>query len=294
MGELSDKLRKRLAEMNRRQEAAPERAAETSPFQEGLKRANRAFDEPHAGTPAHLSMEEALAGRDVQTPCGPFYLIEPPPETLHPFIRTIVQSHLRLHPDAPDALEPPLPDYRPIRGVPPGRLLYLDIETTGLTGVPLFLVGLMYLDGDRIRMSQLLARDYSEEAALLAYLAEQFPHYECVITFNGRTFDLPYIRDRYFANALRCRFPARHLDLLGLARRRWRDRLPDCRLQTLERWVCGRDRDGDIPGAEIPDMYHKFVRTGNAALLRPILEHNALDLITMGDLLGRLLEKEDT
>lgn len=81
-----------------------------------------------------------------------------------------------------------------------------------------------------------------------------------------------------------------HLDLLGLSRKRWRDKLPNCKLQTLEKWICGRGRDGDIPGTDIPDTYHLFVRTGNAALLKPIMDHNALDLITMADLLGYLLD----
>jgi uncharacterized protein YprB with RNaseH-like and TPR domain len=72
-----------------------------------------------------------------------------------------------------------------------------------------------------------------------------------------------------------------HCDLLHHARRRWGKQLPDCRLQTLERHVCRRRRDEDIPGHEIPAAYHDFVRTGDAWLIRSVLHHNALDLITL-------------
>lgn len=280
---LSDELRKRLAEMNRRPAPAEDQAPSAlSPFRERLTRAAKAFELRKANVPSEKSMEEVVSGREVQTSSGRFLLVEPDPRGLHTDIAGMAQQHRGLHPCPPE--------FRSMLGTDPDRLLYLDIETTGFSGVPLFLIGLMYLDNGRIRVTQLLARDYAEEGPALEYLAAQFPRYDCLITFNGKTFDVPYIRDRYFAHAIRCRFPERHLDLLTPSRRRWRDRLPNCRLQTLERWVCGRSRDGDIPGMDIPDTYHLFVRTGNAALLRPILDHNALDVVTMGEVLLRLME----
>ena len=72
-----------------------------------------------------------------------------------------------------------------------------------------------------------------------------------------------------------------HCDVLHHARRLWKDRLPDCRLQTLERFICGRRRRGDIPGRDIPDVYHDYVRTGKSAAVQSVLHHNALDLITL-------------
>ena len=291
---LSDELRKRLAGMSRTvvsSETDSTDLSSGSPFRERLLTAARAFEDRKANIPAATTMEAILGGREMETAAGKFFLVEPDPESLHPDIATLISAHQRLRPESPVAVDPVLADYSALRGVQPEGLLYLDIETTGFTGVPLFLIGLMYFDDNRIKVSQLLARDYSEEAAVLAYLAARLADFDCLVTFNGKTFDAPFIRDRYFAHAVRCRFPAGHLDLLGVSRKRWRGKLPDCRLQTLERWVCGRSRDGDIPGVDIPDTYHLFVRTGNANLVKPILEHNALDLITMADLLGRLLDR---
>ena len=72
-----------------------------------------------------------------------------------------------------------------------------------------------------------------------------------------------------------------HFDLLHHARRRWKSQLPNCKLQTLERYICGRNRVGDIPGRDIPLAYHDYVRTGNTEQVRSILHHNALDLVTL-------------
>jgi uncharacterized protein YprB with RNaseH-like and TPR domain len=72
-----------------------------------------------------------------------------------------------------------------------------------------------------------------------------------------------------------------HCDLLHHARRRWGGKLPDCRLQTLERHILRRRRSNDIPGRDIPAVYHDFVRTSDAWLIRAVLHHNALDLVTL-------------
>jgi uncharacterized protein YprB with RNaseH-like and TPR domain len=88
---------------------------------------------------------------------------------------------------------------------------------------------------------------------------------------------------------LRKRFEQKHLDLLPNARMKYRRVLPNCRLQTLEQAVCRRTRYGDTPGHLIPQLYHDFVRTGNPAPLEGIFHHNALDLITMAELLPHLV-----
>ena len=265
-------------------------SADVSPFRDRLLRAANAYQRRSIKIPDDRSLEQIVPGIEVETASGRFYLVEPEPELLHSEISGIAGKHVELRSWTRESQDPLPEEYRALIGPEPERILYLDIETTGFTGTPLFLIGLMYLQAGRIRVTQLLARDYSEEGPLLEYLADQFPGFDCLVTFNGKTFDVPFIRDRYFANAVRCRFPQHHLDLLGPSRRKWRGALPNCTLQTLEKWICGRGRVGDIPGMDIPDTYHMFVRTGNAALLSPILEHNALDLVTMGDLLFFLIQ----
>jgi len=169
----------------------------------------------------------------------------------------------------------------------PERLLFLDIETTGLAATPLFLVGtLVWEEGLVVR--QYLARTYAEERAVIALLAEAMRRRRTLVSFNGKAYDLPYVRARAAATRAPVAEPEFHLDLLHLARRAWRSRLPDCRLQTLETFICGRVRRGDIPGHLIPDVYHEYVRTGNAAQIGEIVRHNRHDLITLADLMTRV------
>ncbi|MCX8038430.1 MAG: ribonuclease H-like domain-containing protein [Candidatus Sumerlaeia bacterium] len=164
------------------------------------------------------------------------------------------------------------------------RVLYLDIETTGLWGRPLFLIGVMAFDGKDFVLRQYFARNYAEECYLLADFADSLPEARMLVTFNGRAFDLPYVHDRATVNRLAIGWPERHLDLLPESRRRWARFLPNCKLSTLEEHILGRRRVDDIPGAEIPAVYHEFVHTGNAAKIRHVIHHNALDILTMAEL----------
>ena len=201
---------------------------------------------------------------------------------------------------APDDLHESL---RPVVLAGPERVTYLDIESCGLAGEMVFLVGLMRYAGGTLQVDQFLARDYSEERAMLAVVRDELAAGECLVTFNGKAFDVPSIQSRCIASGFFDPLPVRaHVDLLHESRRRWKKELPNCRLQTLEQMVCGRHRVGDIPGSEIPAAYHDFVRAhreGDARrrartvrTLQVILHHNALDLVTMADLIVHILAGE--
>jgi uncharacterized protein YprB with RNaseH-like and TPR domain len=170
----------------------------------------------------------------------------------------------------------------------PEDLVFLDLETTGLGSTPLFLIGAMKWEESGLVVRQYFARSYAEERAVLERFLADVADQPLLVSFNGKSFDLPYVRVRSAATGVPFRIAPAHLDLLHVSRRIWRGRLPDCKLQTLERAVCGRMRAGDIPGSEIPQAYHDFVRTGDARQMVTCLHHNLLDLVTLADLMTRM------
>lgn len=172
---------------------------------------------------------------------------------------------------------------------PEADLAFLDIETAGLSGMPVFLVGILQFRSAELRLVQILARDLPEEAALLLETARVLGRCSTILTYNGATFDMPYLRDRAIYHDVDFRLAAEHLDLLPLARKRFRGTFPDCKLQTLESCLCGRERADDIPGEQIPQRYQEFVRTQDGRLLETIVRHNQLDLLTLAELLPHCL-----
>ena len=168
-----------------------------------------------------------------------------------------------------------------------GDIIFMDIETTGLGNSPLFLIGIMIWGSGGFEVRQYLARNYAEEAAVISFFLDICADKRLLVTFNGKSYDFPYIRTRAIANGIPFALDPAHFDMLHECRRIWKEDLPNCKLQTLETHICGRPRYGDIPGADIPDAYHAYVRTENAWQIVEVLKHNMLDLVTMADLMTR-------
>jgi uncharacterized protein len=182
----------------------------------------------------------------------------------------------------------------------PGRV-FLDTETTGLaggTGTYVFLVGLATWTAPRtLTVSQYFLGDLGEEAAFLHAVREAMAGVRELVTFNGRTFDLPLLETRYLlARATWWGMDVPHDDLYPVARALWRGRAVDCRLSTLEGALLGLDRGDDLPGALVPQAYFRYLRTRAPGALPRVFRHNRWDLVALAGLHARataLLEGPD-
>ncbi|MYA79358.1 MAG: hypothetical protein F4X39_02370, partial [Acidobacteriia bacterium] len=165
----------------------------------------------------------------------------------------------------------------------PSRWAFLDTETTGLAGgagTCAFLVGVGTIEDGGFRVRLFFMRDYDEEAAMLAALAEFLQWRDVLITYNGKTYDVPLLETRY--RLARKPFPfgrLHHLDLLHGARQLWKLRMESCKLTHLECEVLGFLREGDLPGELIPYYYFEYLRTRQAFRLVPLFPHNVIDIV---------------
>lgn len=175
--------------------------------------------------------------------------------------------------------------------------LYLDIETTGLGqgSVPI-LVGLMHAQDDQLVLEQLLLKNLDDESALLERIAERVATASVLVTFNGKTFDWPLLRSRFTLARMSAPTPKTHLDLLHVARRVHRSLgvVRSIKLQRLEIDLLGLERVGDIPGADIGAAYWHWLRTGQDATMRMVVDHNAWDVYAMAALVGLYGRRIDT
>lgn len=181
-----------------------------------------------------------------------------------------------------------------LAGVDFRRMLLLDTETTGLaggTGTVPFLIGMAWFEGGTLRLQQLFLRRLGEEAPLLRVLAERLASASCLVTFNGKSYDWPLLRTRFVLNRVGAPPELPHLDLLHCARRVFKYRGSGTRLVQLEEQVLGYQREGDVEGALIPELYFRFLRGGEGSALTPVLEHNANDLLLLAALLGALVRR---
>lgn len=172
------------------------------------------------------------------------------------------------------------------------KCLFIDTETTGLSGgagTVAFLVGVGYINRGFMTVEQFFMRDYSDEPELLYRLKAIMERFECAVSFNGKTFDMPLIRSRFTMNRMKDYPELFDLDLLHPARRVWKLRLESCRLSTLEERILGLQRENDLPGSEVPQRYFEFLKTGDMSLVDDIIRHNRQDIFSLGLLLDKLL-----
>ena len=167
---------------------------------------------------------------------------------------------------------------------------FMDIETKGLSNVPIILIGVAEIKGNNIIASQYFLRHYKEEPniieAYLSHLDDDSVH----VTFNGKSFDVPFIKNRCRFNGIKADRNLPHLDLMYFAKNLWSDTLPNCQLQTIESEIFGMKRQGDVPGQYIPGYYDTYLLEDNIGPVVPIIEHNCQDIISLAYFLEKMYE----
>jgi len=195
----------------------------------------------------------------------------------------------------------------PAGGLDPQRpAVLLDLESTGLlgqTGALACVVGAAWhVAPDRMRVEQWSLHRASAEAAMLAdldaTLREQLGPRAAFVTFNGSSFDLPFLRRRLCRHGIYAPtedpLRAPHVDLLPAARRLWRDRGPDCRLGTLELQYLRLDRQGDVSGAEVVELLWRWLEAPDATTaqdLARVQRHNRIDVLSLAALAHAMHER---
>ena len=120
---------------------------------------------------------------------------------------------------------------------------------------------------------------------MLRDIAKLIEQADTLVTFNGKSFDLPLLESRMVMNRIRVHVTERpHVDLLHAARRVYKLRLGRCNLTTLEEAVLGKTRCDDLPGAQVPERYFTYLKTGEFALLEDVLRHNFDDVRSLAEL----------
>lgn len=175
----------------------------------------------------------------------------------------------------------------------PEDILMFDTETTGLggTGAFIFLLGIARFAEGGIEAEQIFLLDFPGEREFLSLVKERFAASRLFVSYNGKTFDSHMLRGRFLMNRMSFTM-GDQIDLLHPARRVWRTLLEDCSLHSVEENVLGVRRGLDIPGAEIPDVYLGFLRSGCPGRLPEVFEHNMEDVASLARIyrvLGRLL-----
>lgn len=166
--------------------------------------------------------------------------------------------------------------------------VYFDTETTGLaggTGTVAFVIGsARYLDSCFVA-TQWLLTELRGETPMLELFSQQLGYDDRLVSFNGKTFDVPLLSTRFRLAGMSDPLQGRaHHDLIHPTRRAFKSQWFDCRLATVENQLLGVVREDDLPGAMAPFAFTQWLRFGDSGLLSQVLHHNLLDLLSLATL----------
>ncbi len=175
-------------------------------------------------------------------------------------------------------------------------MLLFDIETTGLspTRDAVYCIGCGYCVKETAFVELFFAERPNEEAEVLRAfftLAVSFP---TLVTFNGTTFDLPFLEKR--AELLCGEEPllaaTNHIDLYREAKAlRNLLCLPSYRQKDIECFL-GCAREDERSGKELIDLWLRYSDSPDPELLRQLLLHNRDDVRGMFDLIAILAYRQ--
>ncbi|HJJ32161.1 MAG TPA: ribonuclease H-like domain-containing protein [Methanocorpusculum sp.] len=168
----------------------------------------------------------------------------------------------------------------------PNHTIFFDIETLGMAHAPIILFGCGRYSGRSLAVTQYLIRNVEEELPALLLTANEFTDGAEAVTYNGKSFDIPYLNERLSYYGEREVQLKAHFDLLPPTRKLFKHQLCDCRLETVESAIPSLERGEDVPGALVPYYYHNYLRTGKISILKPVIEHNKIDVANLAYLLN--------
>lgn len=195
-----------------------------------------------------------------------------------------------------------------LEGFNPRTCVYLDIETTGLSGGAgtwPFMVALGSFSGDKFELWQGFMREPGEEPGVLEETARRIRASSGVVSFFGKSFDRHRLEDKMRIHDIESPFEGRpHLDLYHPLNRLYTQRavwdrhadgactpkdagLLDGKLGTMERGLLGFERKHDLSGAHAPLAWFDFLAQ-RPHLLNQVFRHNALDVWSLVGLLAHL------
>lgn len=238
--------------------------------------------------PAHpYSIQHLLKGKFLQTPAGDIYVID----STYPI--DYIHGNAPIKIDSPPKILGDWAGDSNIEKLSFKDFGFIDIETTGLsggTGTYAFLIGAGRFLGNKFKMCQFFMSDPVIEPAQLLAFEEFIAPCKVIVTFNGKSFDVPILNTRYtyhgYSSPLN---QVTHLDLVHLSRRIWRDRIPSRTLSNLEVQILNAQRtDDDIPGWMIPALYFEYLKDGDARQLKRVFYHNEIDVLSLSALFNYL------
>ena len=185
-------------------------------------------------------------------------------------------------------------------------LLFVDIETLGIYDSPMIVVGVGYYEEGIFKIEILFARELEEEIAMCEYLKNViFPRFKCFVSYNGKSFDIPYIANRFLyffeENPLiftddvpykQVNTKYHHIDLYHCCRKKYKGLFDNYTLTNMEIQLLNWVRRNELPSNLVGTCYKKYLKNPQRyiGLVKEIIDHNYYDIYALPLILKKIIE----
>ena len=175
-------------------------------------------------------------------------------------------------------------------GLKLSEMAFIDIETTGNNmgvGTLVFLVGICYIRHSSLIAEQYLLTSVDSEEGFLKIIRDELGKFNVFASYNGRSFDIPFLLGRFWYHRISSPEIKHHIDLYHLTKRIFASP-GGYRLTEIEKYLLRRVRDVDISSNLIPHAFFRFIKTSDTRPLRLAISHNRYDITSLPLLTVRL------
>lgn len=170
------------------------------------------------------------------------------------------------------------------------NIAVFDIETTGLMPArdKIILTGILEINGDNSRCTQYFAERPEDEAEVIRKTLNVLSRADCIVTYNGRSFDMPFLEKRAARYGIPADLHYYSLDLYTVLSgySELRKSLDSLSQKNVEFYYGISDtRDDEINGYQSVQLYERYVERPDHKLEEKIILHNHDDVLQLCKLL---------
>ncbi|MGI6007806.1 MAG: ribonuclease H-like domain-containing protein [Ruminococcus sp.] len=173
------------------------------------------------------------------------------------------------------------PDLEYISDAPPEKLLFFDIETTGLSwrSSHLCLIGMICMTAETWQLTQIFLESPLEEEKALHMFLSEIRSRSLLIHYNGNAFDIPYLAGKCSFYGLDAPFDTKKSLDLYQRLRTFRRLLPLASMKQKDmESLIGYSRSDHLKSSQIGNCYRQYLLYKDTEALNLLLLHNRDDL----------------
>lgn len=162
--------------------------------------------------------------------------------------------------------------------------VFIDIETTGLSKMysEIISITLLLHNDARYKIYQIFCQYKTDQSQALKYLRDLIRSKKYIITYNGNSFDIPFLEEKakQFGSDLNFESLTK-IDLYILMKKlKYKINIVDLKLKTVEEYLC-IERNDTIGGMDVVTLYEAYKLEPRKEFSTLILRHNYEDVYNL-------------